>query len=110
MRVVADHVRALTFLVTDGVFPSNEGRGYVLRKLLRRAAGHAGRLELRAPFLSELTATVVETMGSAYPDLRREAEMVRATVLREETSFQATLEQGSLLVNEIAQGRDGGRR
>jgi alanyl-tRNA synthetase len=101
MRVVADHVRALTFLVADGVFPSNEGRGYVLRKILRRAAGHGARIGLEAPFLSELSATVVETFGGAYPELPRERERVRATLQREEIAFQATLAQGREMLDTL---------
>jgi len=101
MRVVADHVRALTFLVADGVFPSNEGRGYVLRKILRRAAGHAARIGLEAPFLSELSGTVVETFGAAYPELPRERERVRATLQREELAFRATLAQGREMLDVL---------
>ncbi len=104
MRVVADHVRALTFLVADGVFPSNEGRGYVLRKLLRRASAHAGRIGMKAPCLSELSAIIVANMGDAYPELKREAGAIAATVRREELAFEATLAQGSALLDEIMAG------
>ena len=101
MRVVADHLRAVTFLIADGVHPTNEGRGYVLRKILRRACGHASRLGLGAPVLSELSGTVVELMGAHYPDLERNAERVRQSIEREEKAFEATLAQGTELLGEV---------
>jgi alanyl-tRNA synthetase len=101
MRVVADHIRAITFLVADGVHPTNEGRGYVLRKILRRAAGHASRIGLKAPVLADLSAVVTQIMGADYPELERNAGRVRTTIEHEERAFEATLEQGTSLLVEV---------
>ena len=90
-RVIADHVRAGTFLVADGVIPSNEKRGYVLRRLLRRAILHGRRLGLAGPFLHELTGIVVDRMKGAYPELVEAREVVAGTILREEEQFERTL-------------------
>ena len=101
MRVVADHLRAITFLMADGVLPSNEGRGYVLRRILRRAARHGRLLGIVDPFLYELTATVVAEMAPAYPDLRAAAETVTEATRGEEERFIATLDQGLPILNEM---------
>jgi alanyl-tRNA synthetase len=101
MRVVADHLRAVTFLMADGVLPSNEGRGYVLRRILRRAARHGRLLGIVDPFLYELTGTVVDEMESAYPDLRSAAETVMEATRGEEERFIATLDQGLPILNEM---------
>ncbi|HET6676543.1 MAG TPA: alanine--tRNA ligase [Nitrospiraceae bacterium] len=101
MRVVADHLRAITFLMADGVLPSNEGRGYVLRRILRRAARHGRLLGIVDPFLYELTGTVVAEMASAYPDLRAAAETVTEATRGEEERFIATLDQGLPILNEM---------
>jgi alanyl-tRNA synthetase len=91
LRVVADHLRAMTFLIGDGVIPGNEGRGYVLRKIMRRAMRHGRKLGIEPPFLHELTAVVVERMGSAYPELRAHAPAVARVVRAEEERFGSTL-------------------
>jgi alanyl-tRNA synthetase len=110
MRVVADHLRAITFLMTDGILPSNEGRGYVLRRILRRAARHGRLLGIVEPFLHELTATVVEQMGGAYSELRAAAGTVAEATRGEEERFIATLDQGLPILNEmIAKTRSAGR-
>jgi alanyl-tRNA synthetase len=101
MRVVADHLRAITFLMTDGILPSNEGRGYVLRRILRRAARHGRMLGIVEPFLYELSATVVEQMGGAYSELRSAAGTVAEATRGEEERFIATLDQGLPILNEM---------
>jgi alanyl-tRNA synthetase len=94
-QVIADHARAVTFLVADGVRPSNEGRGYVLRRILRRAVRHGRLLGRFEPFLVELAAVVTETMGEAYPHLRERAAEIAAVVAAEERQFARTLDAGS---------------
>ena len=94
MRVVADHVRATTFLIGDGVIPSNEWRGYVLRKIMRRAMRHGKRLGLREPFLHRLVDVVVAEMGQAYPDLPGSRDAVVNVVKGEEERFDAVLTAG----------------
>ncbi|MEM7247888.1 MAG: alanine--tRNA ligase [Acidobacteriota bacterium] len=101
LRVVADHARAVSFLLADGVHPSNEGRGYVLRKILRRAAAHAAKIELPAPILADLTGVLVESMGDAYPELKREAGRIRAACEGEERAFEKTLKQGSEVLDKV---------
>jgi alanyl-tRNA synthetase len=111
MRVIADHLRAITFLMTDGVLPSNEGRGYVLRRILRRAARHGRLLGIVEPFLHELSATVVEQMGPAYPEVRTAAGTVSEATRGEEERFIATLDQGLPILNEmIERTRAAGQR
>ncbi|MDE3153968.1 MAG: alanine--tRNA ligase [Acidobacteriota bacterium] len=94
MRVVADHIRATTFLIGDGVIPSNEWRGYVLRKIMRRAMRHGKHLGFREPFLFRLVEVLDREMGDAYPELRRNREMVEKTILAEENRFEAVLSEG----------------
>jgi alanyl-tRNA synthetase len=110
LRVIADHLRATAFLVADGVVPSNEGRGYVLRRVIRRAYRHGRRLGLKGPFLHRLLPEVQGCMGSAYPELAERGEYIRRIVQMEEQRFQATLEGGletleSLLVDLMAKHR-----
>jgi alanyl-tRNA synthetase len=94
MRVVADHIRSTTFLIGDGVIPSNEWRGYVLRKIMRRAMRHGKHLGLTEPFLHKLVATLDREMGDAYPDIRSGREMIEKTILSEEHRFEAVLTEG----------------
>src|SRR3954464_1150216 len=94
MRVIADHLRAMTFLIADGVVPSNEWRGYVLRKIMRRAMRHGKRLGFKAPFLHELVNVVVAEMGSAYPELKNSYDAVVRVVRSEEERFDAVLTAG----------------
>jgi alanyl-tRNA synthetase len=94
MRVVADHIRATTFLIADGVIPSNEWRGYVLRKIMRRAMRHGKHLGLNEPFMHKLVAVLDREMGDAYPEIRRNREMVEKTILAEENRFEAVLTEG----------------
>ncbi|MBD3160784.1 MAG: alanine--tRNA ligase [Candidatus Eisenbacteria bacterium] len=101
-HIIADHVRALAFALTEGILPSNEGRGYVIRRILRRAAVQGHRLGLREPFLHRLAATAVAEMGSVYPELRKAEEPIRVTLQAEEERFEATLEQGLSRLDELA--------
>ena len=94
LRVVADHLRAMTFLIADGVVPSNEWRGYVLRKIMRRAMRHGKRLGLTEPFLHELAGVVIAGMGGAYPELEANREAIVSTVHREEMQFDRVLCDG----------------
>ena len=110
-RVIGDHARAAAFLVADDVMPSNEGRGYVLRRILRRALRHGRMLGLKEPFAHKLTDTVVEVMKDAYPELVHHAGIIRGVVLAEEQSFGATLEYGMNLIAEMieeAKAKHGG--
>jgi alanyl-tRNA synthetase len=111
MRVVADHLRAITFLMADGVLPSNEGRGYVLRRILRRAARHGRLLGIVEPFLYELTTAVVNQMAGAYSEIRGAAATIAEATRGEEERFIATLDQGLPILNEmIAKARDAGSK
>ncbi len=112
MRVIADHVRAVTFLVSDGVLPSNEGRGYVLRRILRRAVRHGKLLGLNDPFLHRLTARVADLMGDAYPSVVKNRPMIDRVVKAEEERFFETLDRGLRVVDEAIaeQRRRGGTR
>jgi alanyl-tRNA synthetase len=111
MRVVADHLRAITFLMADGVLPSNEGRGYVLRRILRRAARHGRLLGIVEPFLYELTSAVVNQMGKAYSEVRAAAATIAEATRGEEERFIATLDQGLPILNDmIAKARATGQK
>ena len=99
-QVIADHSRAATFLVADGVLPSNEGRGYVLRRIVRRAVRHGRLLGRREPFLAETAGTVIDIMGDAYPFLGEGRERILATVAREEAQFARTLDAGTAQLEE----------
>ena len=101
-RVLADHGRGMTFLVGDGVTPSNEGRGYVLRRVIRRAAQHGLRIGMQAPFLAGLADAVIEQMGDAYPEIREHRDEIRQVLSAEETRFAETLERGMTIFEEAA--------
>ena len=100
MRVIADHVRAATFLIGDAVLPSNEGRGYVLRRIMRRAARHGVLIGQKEPFLYKLAGTVIDVMRSAYPELVERRDYVAKVLCNEEERFLRTLENGLRILNE----------
>ena len=99
-RVIDDHARAVSFLIADGVMPSNEGRGYVLRRLLRRAARHGRLIGLKEPFLHKVATTVAAVMGDAYPELRAEEQRIGEIIRSEEERFGETLDRGLVLLEE----------
>ncbi len=103
-RVIADHLRSTAFLIADGVTPSNEGRGYVLRRIMRRAMRHAHLLGAREPVLHRLLPTLVSEMGEVYPELRRAAAATAETLRQEEERFQRTLGRGMALLEEATVG------
>ncbi len=103
-RILADHGRGLTFLASEGVVPSNEGRGYVMRRIARRAVQQAGRIGLDPPFLSGLADVVVEQMGEAYPELPEHRAEIHRILTAEEESFSRTLSRGTRLFEEVATG------
>ena len=108
-RVIADHLRASSFLVADGVLPSNEGRGYVLRRIMRRAMRHAQLLGSRDPLMHRLVPTLVKEMGLAYPELVRAESLISETLKLEENKFRKTLERGLSLLGDATQDiSDGG--
>jgi alanyl-tRNA synthetase len=100
-RVIADHIRALTFAIADGAVPGNEGRGYVLRRILRRAARYGRKINLSEPFLYLLVDTLAQTMGDVFPEIREKKEYVKKVIKGEEESFNATLDRGIELFEEI---------
>ncbi|MCP5405858.1 MAG: alanine--tRNA ligase [Pseudomonadaceae bacterium] len=104
LRVVADHLRAMTFLLVDGVMPSNEGRGYVLRRIMRRAMRHGFLLGMDRPFIHSLVPNLVHTMGEAYPELARGAAMATDVIKMEEERFGRTLKQGMALLDDASKG------
>jgi len=107
-RVIADHLRSTAFLIVDGVMPSNEGRGYVLRRIMRRAMRHAHMLGAKDPVMHRLVPALVAQMGQAYPELGRAQAMIEETLKLEETRFKQTLERGlRLLDDELAHLPDG---
>ncbi|HMC08872.1 MAG TPA: alanine--tRNA ligase, partial [Actinomycetota bacterium] len=109
LRVLADHPRAMAMLIADGVLPSNEGRGYVLRRLIRRAVRHARLLGVDQPLLAELAGVAVELFRSVYPEVGRSAELIQRVVSSEESRFDATLRRGlSRLEEEIAAAKGRG--
>src|SRR5438552_7981314 len=101
-RVLADHGRGMTFLVTEGITPSNEGRGYVLRRLIRRAAQHGLRIGMEAPFLGGLADAVIEEMGEAYPELGQHRGEITQVLNAEEERFAETLERGMKIFEDAA--------
>jgi alanyl-tRNA synthetase len=109
-RVIADHLRASAFLIADGVLPSNEGRGYVLRRIMRRAMRHAELLGAREPLMWRLVPTLVREMGQAYPELDRAQALIAETLKLEEARFRKTLERGLSILDEASRALNRGDR
>ena len=103
-RVIADHLRSTSFLLADGVMPSNEGRGYVLRRIMRRAMRHAHILGAKEPLMHRLVGSLAAEMGAAYPELLRAQPLIEATLKQEETQFRRTLDKGMKLLDEATAG------
>ena len=102
LRVIADHIRACSFLIVDGVLPSNEGRGYVLRRIIRRALRHGWMLGVRQPFFHKMVGTLCELMGDAYPELPAARELVEKALKAEEERFAETLDSGMRIFDDVA--------
>jgi alanyl-tRNA synthetase len=107
LKVISDHIRACVFLIADGVVPSNEGRGYVLRRIIRRAIRHGYQLGQHEPFFHKLVATLEEQMGEAYPELGRQREQIERVLLKEEQRFAETLDHGMRVLDEAIDALDG---
>ena len=101
LRVITDHIRSTTFMIADGVTPSNEGRGYVLRRLLRRAARHGRLLGINEPFLYQVVDTVVKENEIAYPELLQKKAFIKKVIKTEEENFNSTIGKGMELLNQL---------
>ncbi|MCB1710018.1 MAG: alanine--tRNA ligase, partial [Halioglobus sp.] len=104
LKVIADHIRSCAFLIVDGVMPGNEGRGYVLRRIIRRAIRHGNKLGATAPFFHRLVGTLAQQMGEAYPDLVKRQAQVEKALLAEEEQFAKTLDNGMQILEEALAG------
>jgi alanyl-tRNA synthetase len=100
LRVIADHIRSCSFLISDGVIPSNEGRGYVLRRIIRRAIRHGNQLGQKQPFFHKLVKALAEVMGDAYPELHKNQAQIERVLLQEEEQFEKTLDKGIAVLEE----------
>ena len=107
LRVITDHIRSTTFLIGDGVMPSNEGRGYVLRRLLRRAARHGRLLGIQRPFLGEVCQTVIDENASSYPELKEKKDFILKVIEVEEENFSRTIDAGLRLLGQMIEESDG---
>ncbi len=107
LRVITDHIRSTTFMIGDGVMPSNEGRGYVLRRLLRRAARHGRLLGIRDPFLFEVAETVINENLSAYPELAEKKDFIQKLIHNEEVAFGKTIDSGLSLLDDLLSNMEG---
>jgi len=107
LRVIADHIRSCSFLITDGVMPSNEGRGYVLRRIIRRAVRHGNKLEAKSHFFHQLVASLAKQMGDAYPELNQQQATIEKILRIEEEQFGRTLDRGLTLLDEMLSNLSG---
>ena len=101
IRIITDHIRSATFMISDGIMPSNEGRGYVLRRIIRRAARQGRKLGVQRMFLAELSGTVIEGSKDGYPELEEKKEFIFNTLTQEEEKFNKTIDQGLTILNEM---------
>src|SRR6202011_3142945 len=99
-RLIADHIRTLSFAIADGIIPSNEGRGYVLRRILRRAVRYGRTLDFHEPFFFQLVDVVAKTMGDVFPEVRAKQKTIQETIRREEESFNKTLDVGLKILDD----------
>lgn len=104
LRIVTDHIKSCTFMISDGIMPSNEGRGYVLRRLLRRAARHGRKLGIEGKFLADLSKTVIELSKDGYPELEEKQSMILKVLSEEEDKFNKTIDQGLVILGEMEEG------
>ena len=112
IRIITDHIRSATFMISDGIMPSNEGRGYVLRRIIRRAARQGRKLGIKDMFLANLAGTVIEGSRDGYPELEEKKEFIFNVLKQEESKFNKTIDQGLSILNEMAQKveKDGGKQ
>ncbi len=103
IRLITDHMRSSTFMISDGIMPSNEGRGYVLRRLIRRAARHGRKLGIEGQFLAELSKTVINECKDGYPELEEKKEFILNVLTQEESKFNKTIDQGLAILNDMAE-------
>ena len=107
LKVIADHIRACAFLIADGVVPSREGRGYVLRRIIRRAVRHGHKLGCKEPFFNRMLEPLRQQMGEAYPQLVEKNELIHQTLLDEEQRFARTLDTGMKILGDVIRNSDG---
>ena len=107
LRVITDHIRSTVMMICDGVIPSNEGRGYVLRRLLRRAVRHGKLLGIDKPFMSDVASTVINESGGAYPELVEKQKYIHKVIENEEASFNKTIDSGLAILNDKIAASDG---
>ena len=112
IRIITDHIRSATFMISDGIMPSNEGRGYVLRRIIRRAARQGRKLGIKDMFLANLAGTVIEGSRDGYPELEEKKEFIFNVLKQEESKFNKTIDQGLSILNEMAQKveKEGGKQ
>lgn len=103
VRIITDHLRSMVFMIADGIIPSNEGRGYVLRRLIRRAARHGRTLGIESGFLSDLADKVIEVSGEAYPEIVEKRPLIKKVIATEEEKFEKTIDQGQNIINEYVE-------
>lgn len=109
-KVIADHIRTVAFAVSDGALPSNEGRGYVLRRLLRRAVRYAKTINIHRPFMFDLVPVVAEIMADFYPEVKEKADFIAKVIKTEEERFHETLNEGLAILSEMIKKKRQGQQ